>query len=126
MKSKSSVGSVQTDAVNIELIHPEADGVEVVVLHLRVALVQLDQQVEAAPVAVREAVVVLVVARNSRRRTSRGSGVLTVLLQLLELKKIAAHMVEHAVHNDLLAPLIAGGDKFLNSSLVPRRRSTRR
>ena len=32
------------------------------VLHLGVALVQLDQQVEAAPVAIRKAVVVLVVA----------------------------------------------------------------
>jgi hypothetical protein len=108
------VGSVQTDAVNIELIHPEADGVEVVVLHLGVALVQLDQQVEAAPVAVREAVVVLVVAPEIHvAEPVAVAGVLTVLLQLLEREEIAAHMVEHAVHDDLLAPLMAGGDKLL-------------
>ena len=85
-----------------------------VVLHLRVALVQLDQQVEAAPVAVREAVVVLVVAPEIHvAEPVAVAGVLAVLLQLLEREEIAAHMVEHAVHNDLLAPLMAGGDKFL-------------
>ena len=36
-----------------------------------------------------------------------------MLLQLLEREEIAAHMVEHAVHDDLLAPLMAGGDKLL-------------
>lgn len=35
-----------------------------------------------------------------------------MLLQLLEREEIAAHMVEHAVHDDLLAALMAGGDKL--------------
>ena len=45
---------IQPDAVNVECIDPEADGIIMVVLHLGVALVQLDQQVEAAPVAIRK------------------------------------------------------------------------
>ena len=105
---------IQPDAVNVECIDPEADGIIMVVLYLGVALVQLDQQVEAAPVAVREAVVVLVVAPEIHvAEPVAVAGVLAVLLQLLEREEIAAHMVEHAVHDDLLAPLMAGGDKLL-------------
>ena len=107
------VGSVQTDAVDVELLHPEADGIIMVLLHLRVALVQLDQQVEAAPVAVGEAVVVLVVAPEIHiAEPVLIAGVLAVLLQLPEGEEIAAHMVEHAVHDDPLAPRMAVGDEF--------------
>ena len=108
------IGCVQTDAVNVKFIHPEADGIVVVVLHLRVALVQLDQQIVAAPVAVGKAVVVLVVAPEIHiAEPVLIAGVLAVCLQVLEREEIAAHMVEHAVHDDLLAPLMAGGDKLL-------------
>ena len=108
------VGSVQTDAVNIELIHPEADGVEMVVLHLGVALVQLDQQVEAAPVAVGKTIVVLVVAPEIHiTEPVFIPGVLPVGFQVLEREEIPAHMVEHTVHDDFLAPGVATGHKFL-------------
>ena len=108
------VGCVQTDAVDVELLHPEADGIIMVLLHLRVALVQLDQQVVAAPVAVGKAVVILVVAPEVHiAEPVLIPGVLAVCFQVLEREEIAAHMVEHAVHDDLLAPLMAGGDKFL-------------
>ena len=102
------IGGVQTDAVNIKFIHPEADGLVVVVLHLRVALVQLDQQIVAAPVAVGKAVVVLVVAPEIHiAEPVLIAGVLAVCLQVLERKEIPAHMVEHAVHDHLLAPGMA-------------------
>ena len=85
-----------------------------VVLHLGVALVQLDQQVEAAPVAIREAVVVLVVAPEVHiAEPVLIAGVLAVCLQVLEREEIAAHMVEHAVHDHLLAPGVALGHEVL-------------
>ena len=84
-----------------------------VVLHLGVALVQLDQQVEAAPVAIRKAVVVLVVAPEVHiAEPVLIAGVLAVGLQVFEGKEIPAHMVEHTVHNDLLAPGVAIGHKL--------------
>ena len=108
------VGCIQPDAVDVEFMDPEADGVEVVVLHLRVPLVQLDQQVEAAPVAVGEAVVVLVVAPEvDIAEPVLIPGVLAVGLQVLERKEIPAHMVEHAVHDDLLAAGVAVGHELL-------------
>ena len=108
------IGCVQTDAVNVKFIHPEADGIVVVVLHLRVALVQLDQQIEAAPVSVGKAVVVLVVAPEIHiAEPVLIAGVLAVCLQVLKRKEIAAHMVEHAVHDHLLAPGMAPGHKVL-------------
>ena len=85
-----------------------------VVLHLRVALVQLDQQIEAAPVSVGKAVVVLVVTPEIHiAEPVLIAGVLAVCLQILKRKEIAAHMVEHAVHDHLLAPGMAPGHKVL-------------
>ena len=105
---------IQPDAVNVECIDPEADGIIMVVLHLGVALVQLDQQVEAAPVAIRKAVVVLVVAPEVHiAEPVLIPGILAVGFQILERKEIAAHMVEHAVHNDFLAPGMAVCHEFL-------------
>ena len=84
-----------------------------VLLHLRVALVQLDQQVEAAPVAVRKTVVVLVVAPEVHiAEPVLIAGILAVGLQIFEGKEIPAHMVEHTVHNDLLAPGVAVGHEL--------------
>ena len=104
---------IQPDAVNVECIDPEADGIIMVVLHLGVALVQLDQQVEAAPVAVRKAVVVLVVAPEVHiAEPVLIAGILAVGLQVFEGKEIPAHMVEHTVHNDLLAPGVAVGHEL--------------
>ena len=108
------VGCIQTDAVDVELLHPEADGIIMVLLHLRVALVQLDQQVVAAPVAVGKAIVILVVAPEVHiAEPVLIAGVLAVRLQVLEGKEIAAHMVEHAVHDDPLSAGVAGRHKGL-------------
>ena len=108
------VGCVQTDAVDVELLHPEADGIVVVLLHLRVALVQLDQQVVAAPVAIAEAVVILVVAPEVHiAEPVLIPGVLAVQLQVLKREEIAAYVVEHAVHDDPLPAGVAGGYKGL-------------
>ena len=85
-----------------------------VLLHLRVALVQLDQQVVAAPVAVGKAIVILVVAPEVHiAEPVLIAGVLAVRLQVLEGKEIAAHMVEHAVHDDPLPAGVAGRHKGL-------------
>ena len=106
------VGCIQTDAVDVELLHPEADGIKMVLLHLRVALVQLDQQVVAAPVAVGKAIVILVVAPEVHiAEPVLIAGVLAVCLQVLERKEIAPHMVEHAVHDDPLSACVAGRHK---------------
>ena len=108
------VGCIQTDAVDVELLHPEADGIIMVLLHLRVALVQLDQQVVAAPVAVGKAIVILVVAPEVHiAEPVLIAGVLAVCLQVLEREEIAAHMVEHAVHDDPLPAGVAGCHKGL-------------
>ena len=108
------IGCVQTDAVDVELFHPEADGIIMVLLHLRVALVQLDQQVVAAPVAVGKAVVILVVAPEVHiAEPVLIAGVLAVRLQVPEREEIAAHMVEHAVHDDPLPAGVAGRHKSL-------------
>ena len=105
---------IQPDAVNVECIDPKADGIIMVVLHLGVALIQLDQQVEAAPVAVRKTVVVLVVAPEVHiAEPVLIAGILAVGLQIFEGKEIPAHMVEHTVHNDLLAPGVAVGHELL-------------
>ena len=103
------VGGVQPDAVDIKLFHPEPDGVEVVLLHCGVALVQLDQQVVAAPVGVGKAVVVLVVAPEIHVAEPVPVGrAFPVLLQVPEGEKAPAHMVEHPVHDHLLAAGMAG------------------
>ena len=108
------VGCIQTDAVDVELLHPEADGIIMILLHLRVALVQLDQQVVAAPVAVGKAIVILVVSPEVHiAEPVLIAGVLAVRLQVLEGKEIAAHMVEHAVHDDPLSAGVAGRHKGL-------------
>ena len=108
------IGCVQTDAIDVELLHPEADGIIMVLLHLRVALVQLDQQVVAAPVAVGKAIVILVVAPEVHiAEPVLIAGVLTVCFQVLEREEIASHMVEHAVHDDPLPAGVAGRHKSL-------------
>ena len=108
------VGCIQPDAVDVKLVYPKADGVEVIVLHLRVALVQLDQQVEAAPVPVGKAVVVLVVAPEVHiAEPVLIAGVLAVGLQVLEGEEVAAHMVEHTIHDDMLAAGVAVGHELL-------------
>ena len=107
------VGCIQTDAVDVELADPEADRIVVVILHLGVALVQLDQQVEAAPVAVGKTIVVLVVAPEIHiAEPVLIPGVLAVRFQVLEGEEVAAHMVEHTVHDDFLAAGVAVGHKL--------------
>ena len=85
--------------------------------HRGVALVQLDQQVVAAPVGVGKAVVVLVVAPEVDVAEPVPVGrAFPALFQVPEGEKVPAHMVEHAVHNHLLPALVAGrhpGGKFL-------------
>ena len=108
------VGCIQPDAVDVKLVYPKTDGVKVIVLHLRVALVQLDQQVEAAPVPVGKAVVVLVVAPEVHiTEPVLIAGVLAVGLQVLEGEEVAAHMVEHTIHDDMLAAGVAVGHELL-------------
>ena len=103
---------VQPDAVDVKLFHPEFHRVKVILLHLRVPLVQLDQQVVAAPVAIGEAVVVFVVAPEVHiAEPVLVAAALAMGFQVLKGEKAAAHMVEHAVHNHLLAPLVALGHK---------------
>ena len=75
-----------------------------VLLHLRVALIQLDQQVIAAPVAIAQAVVVLVVAPKVHiAEPIPITGLLPVLQQILKSKEAPAHMVEYAIHDNFLA-----------------------
>ncbi len=94
------IRSVKTNAVHVKLADPEADNITDVVLHGRIALVELHEQVVTAPVVVAEPVVVLVVA--AKVHIAVPVSVLrafTFFLDVFECKEIAPGVVEHAVKN---------------------------
>ena len=108
------VGGVETDAVHVELADPEADHVTDIIPDGGVSLVELHQQVVAAPVVVGEAVVILVVAPEVHVAVPVPiGGGLPVGLQILERKEITPGVVEDAVKYDPDVLCVAGSDKVL-------------
>ena len=92
---------VQTDTVDVELTDPEPHHIADVISHSRILLIQLGQQIVAAPVFIGEAVVVLVVPPEIHVAVPvLVRGVLPLLPDVLESKEVPACMVEHAVQDD--------------------------
>ena len=84
--------------------------------HFGIALVQLHQQVIAAPVFVRKAVVEAVVPVKAHiAEPVPIAGILPVLQQIPEREKVPAHMVENSVQNHTNALFMA---KFQKCSQV--------
>ena len=117
------VSRVETEAVHIKFRHPEADDVADILLHLRISLIQLDEQVVAAPVVIGKAVVVLVIAPEIHvAEPVLVAALLAVLLQILKCEEIAADVVEHAIENDMHALVVAGLHKALQVFICPETR----
>ena len=107
------VRRVQPDAVYIKFLHPEPDDVTDIVLHLRIPLVEPRQQVVAAPVAVGEAVVVLVVSAEVDVHVPVPvPGRFPVFLQIAEGEEIPPRVIEDAVEDHMYSLLMAGRDEF--------------
>ena len=103
-----TVGHVQTQAVDVEFLHPQADAVEDVLHDRGVFQVELDQLVMAFPALVPEAVVVVRVAVERNVEPVLVRGIPLFLLYVAERPEAAADMVEHAVQHDLDAVFVQG------------------
>ena len=92
---------VQPYAVDIELPDPEPHHVADIVPHRGIVLVELGQQIVAAPVLIGEAVVVLVVPPEIHVAVPvLIRGILPLLPDVPEGEEVPPRMVEHAVQDD--------------------------
>ena len=106
------VRRVQPQTVDIEFLHPEADGVQVVPPHGGILQVQLRQQLIAAPGLVAQAVVITVVAVEAHAVPVAVGRGLPALQQVPEGKKVPARVVEYRVEHHPEALVMAVCHKF--------------
>ena len=112
-----AVGHVQAQAVDAELLHPAADGLELVLHHRRVVEVQLHQLAVALPALVPEAVVPVGVAVKVDVEPVLVGAVPLLLLHVPEGPEAPAHVVEHPVQHDP-QPRVVEGPAHLGQVLV--------
>ena len=103
-----TIGHIQPQTVDIELLHPGADGVKLVLDHGRVVEVQLHQLVVALPALVPEAVVVVGVSVKAQMEPVLVGAVPLFLLYVPEGPEAPADMVEYAIQHDPQARLVEG------------------
>jgi len=95
-----AVGHIQPQPVDPELLHPAPDGLELVLHHIRVVKVQLDQLAVALPVLIPEAVTPVGVAVEVQIEPVPVGAVPLLLLYVPKGPEAPAHMVEHSVQQD--------------------------
>ena len=105
---RQAIGHVQPQAVNAELVHPGANGLELVVHHRRVPQIQLDQLVVALPGLVPEAVVPVGVTVEADVEPVLVGAVPLFLPNVPEGPEAPAHMVEHPVQHHPQARVVEG------------------
>ena len=115
-----AVGHVQPQPIDIELLHPGADGVELAAHHVRVAQVQLHQLVVALPGLVPEAVVIAGIAAEIDAEPVLVGAVPLLLLHVPEGPEAPAHVVEHAVQHHPQPGLVEGAADLLEVLAGPQ------
>ena len=91
---------IQANAVDVEFRDPEVYGVQKMLPHFGIALVQLHQQVIAAPVFVGKPIVEAVVPVKAHiAEPIPVPGIFPVFQQVPECEKVPAHMVENSVQH---------------------------
>ena len=94
-----TVGHVQAQAVNIELLYPAPDAMQKIFHHFRISQVQLHQFKVALPALIPEAIVVAVVAAEIDAEPVLIGGTLPVAQDILESPEAPAHMIENAIQH---------------------------
>ena len=112
-----AVGHVQPQPVDPELLHPVPDGLELVLHHVRVVEVQLDQLAVSLPVFVPEAVAPVGVAVEVQIEPVPIGAAPLLLLNVPKGPEAPAHMVEHPVQQDP-EPGVVSGAAHLSQVLV--------
>ena len=102
-----TVCGIETNAVDVELIHPHANRINEIIAHVPVAQVQLDQIIVAVPALIPE--VVAAGALTAEVQTGEPVAVLrglSLFLHISERPEVSAYVVENAVQNDPDAVLV--------------------
>ena len=91
---------IQTDSINIKVVHPHGNAVKQILTHLRIPDIELDQEVISSPVLVGKSIVIFIVAAKIQiAEPTAILRILPVLQHILKGKETASHMVKHSVHD---------------------------
>ncbi len=96
---REAIGHVQTQAVNIELVHPGTDGVKLMPDHRGIVQIQLYQLIVPLPGLIPESVVIAGIAVEVNAEPVPVGAVPLFLLYVPERPEPPAHMVEHPVQH---------------------------
>ena len=94
------VRCIQTDPINIKLTDPEADHVTDIIFDCWISLIQLHQQIVAAPVIIGKSIVIFIISIEIHITVPVTVWrLLPVLLNILKCEKISSCMIEHTIKN---------------------------
>ena len=93
------IGNIQTQTVDIEVLHPETDAFQNVIHNLFIFQIQLHQVIISLPALIPQAVIIVGIAAQIDMEPVQIRRILPVLQHVLEGPEASSHMVEHPVQN---------------------------